>query len=96
MQSVTLVESDKKWRLTPYQVVEWRVRLVCCAASRRAQTGVGCSERLDGVAHRSAVLRDWCARAFQEWLDSQKEFASLPKDARDIYVQVGRLSRTRT
>jgi len=42
-----LVEGDKKWRLTPYNVVEWK-----------------------------------------QWVDEQKEFATLKADAKDIYVQV--------
>jgi hypothetical protein len=47
-QSPGIAESDKRWRLKAYDVVEWK-----------------------------------------EWLDKQREFASLPADARDLYVQVG-------
>jgi hypothetical protein len=43
-----VAESDKRWRLKAYDVVEWR-----------------------------------------EWLESQREFANLPADAKDVYVQVG-------
>ena len=46
-QGQVVVESDKRWRLKPYQITEWK-----------------------------------------DWLDSQREFASLPEDTRDVYVQV--------